>query len=164
MLLASFGTGLAAEGKHDLFNLSPGMEASLAVRILDGAHGLKVKCEPRMNLDYDHTSKDKCFSDYADMTALEVIYAAALPDSPVISVSVYFNRDPAAILQDASQQFGNKYNVEPVASGGRMYVWNLGDGSSLTLIGSNLILESDKIRSQNKEAWSPTNTKQAPKF
>jgi hypothetical protein len=119
-----------------------------------------------MKLEYDHTSKDKCFTDYTDLKGIEVVYAAALPDSPIISITAWMNRhEPAAAtLNDISQQFGRRPDqVSNDNSGGQVDVWNLDGGYRLTLWAQSLILEKDDIRTQNKEAWSPK-ANPAPKF
>jgi hypothetical protein len=163
LLLGSFRDASATDAKHDLFGLMPGIKAADAARLLTGLH---FKCGPRMPLYYDHTSKDTCTTEYTDLRSLQIIYAAALPNSPIISITASMDRhEPAeATLKDISQQFGRGPNeISNDNSGGQVDVWNLEGGYRLTLWGRSLILEKDEIRNQNKEAWSPR-ANPAPKF
>lgn len=152
-----------ANEKHDLFGLVPGMSADESTQVLAS---LKFKCEARMERYYDHTSAVKCFTDYSDLTGIEVVYASKIPGYPVISITVGMKRNEpfAATESDISQQFGRAPDEAlPDLTGGQQRIWKLDGGYKLTLWNQSLKLEREDIMERNNEAWKPQ-PKQAPRF
>lgn len=155
--LSSYGTANANDGtgKHDLFGLMPGMRSDDATRLLGDRN---FKCESRYQRNYDRTAKDYCTTGYTDISGIEIIYATALPETPIISISVRLNRNEpiAATLKYVSQQFGKEPDtVSNDLPGGQLQVWNLDGGYTLTLWNTDLKLERKDIANRNKEAWTP---------
>ena len=148
LALGSCGQG---NGKHDIFDFSPGMtKAEFESAIL--AH--KGTCEPV--LAQAQPNSVFCRIDAGQLTAA---FAKSLKDSPIISVQVIYGPRTGlpcpteAEIDRISTQFGKKpdqvQGVGNVVQGG---VWNLDGGNVLYGNGCDVMLNNEGLQQQDLEA------------